>query len=286
MNIEEIRRLVEQHQREIDHLNDERRQLEENRNTMSEEEYNRELENINTHLTREQESLQQNEELNRNYSSMVENLRRLNSLNEISPRDEAERAGIEAERNARLEEVQRAAFALPEDLRREAREEILNARQTTTEETVKEITTEEVENTSNKTRKQELDEEIARRQEEILHLDNMMSQLEAARGVLSEEEYNRERENITRYIERENNRLSDSRRIASAYDNMISNIRKLNELDNITPRDSQDENQIWKKENKEKRKLKEQEKSCQKNIKLKLEILSKRNQLAKNKIIK
>jgi hypothetical protein len=244
MNIEEIRRLVEQHQREVEHLNDERRQLEENRNTMSEEEYNRELENINTHLTREQESLQQNEELNRNYSSMVENLRRLNSLNEISPRDEAERAGIEAERNARLEEVQRAAFALPEELRREAREEILNARQTTTEETVKEITTGEVENTSNKTRKQELDEEIARRQEEIIHLDNMMSQLEAARGVLSEEEYNRERENITRYIERENNRLSDSRRIASAYDNMISNIRKLNELDNITPRDSQDENQI------------------------------------------
>ena len=244
MNIEEIRRLVEQHQREVEHLNDERRQLEENRNTMSEEEYNRELENINTHLTREQESLQQNEELNRNYSSMVENLRRLNSLNEVSPRDEAERVGIEAERNARLEEVQRAAFALPEDLRREAREEILNARQTTTEETVKEITTGEVENTSNKTRKQELDEEIARRQEEIIHLDNMMSQLEAARGVLSEEEYNRERENITRYIERENNRLSDSRRIASAYDNMISNIRKLNELDNITPRDSQDENQI------------------------------------------
>ena len=244
MNIEEIRRLVEQHQREVEHLNDVRRQLEESRSNMSEEEYNRELENINTHLTREQESLQQNEELNRNYSSMVENLRRLNSLNEISPRDEAERAGIEAERNARLEEVQRAAFALPEDLRREAREEILNARQTTTEETVKEITTEEVENTSNKTRKQELDEEIARRQEEIIHLDNMMSQLEAARGVLSEEEYNRERENITRYIERENNRLSDSRRIASAYDNMISNIRKLNELDNITPRDSQDENQI------------------------------------------
>ena len=181
MNIEEIRRLVEQHQREVEHLNDVRRQLEESRSNMSEEEYNRELENINTHLTREQESLQQNEELNRNYSSMVENLRRLNSLNEISPRDEAERAGIEAERNARLEEVQRAAFALPEDLRREAREEILNARQTTTEETVKEITTEEVENTSNKTRKQELDEEIARRQEEIIHLDNMMSQLEAAR---------------------------------------------------------------------------------------------------------
>ena len=216
MNIEEIRRLVEQHQREVEHLNDVRRQLEESRSNMSEEEYNRELENINTHLTREQESLQQNEELNRNYSSMVENLRRLNSLNEISPRDEAERAGIEAERNARLEEVQRAAFALPEDLRREAREEILNARQTTTEETVKEITTEEVENTSNKTRKQELDEEIARRQEEIIHLDNMMSQLEAARGVLSEEEYNRERENITRYIERETNRLSDRRRIASA----------------------------------------------------------------------
>ena len=54
MNIEEIRRLVGQHQREVEHLNDVRRQLEESRSNMSEEEYNRELENINTHLTEEQ----------------------------------------------------------------------------------------------------------------------------------------------------------------------------------------------------------------------------------------
>ena len=208
MNIEEIRKLMEQHQAEIDHLNETKNQLDASRNSMTEEQYNRELENINNHLATEQEKLQTNAELNRNYNSMLENLRRLDSLNSATARDNTDRMEMENERSARLNEVQRAANALPEDLRAAVRTEILSERQAVQNETVieeKDKNQEQIEATMGKTKKEQLDEEITRHQEEISHLNNVMSQLAAARGILSEEEYNRERENITRYIERENN---------------------------------------------------------------------------------
>ena len=91
MNIEEIRKLMEQHQAEIDHLNETKNQLDASRNSMTEEQYNRELENINNHLATEQEKLQTNAELNRNYNSMLENLRRLDSLNSATARDNTDR---------------------------------------------------------------------------------------------------------------------------------------------------------------------------------------------------
>ena len=238
MNIEEIRKLIEQHQAEIDHLNETKNQLDASRNSMTEEQYNRELENINNHLATEQEKLQTNAELNRNYNSMLENLRRLDSLNSATARDNTDRMEMENERSARLNEVQRAANALPEDLRAAVRTEILSERQAVQNETVieeKDKNQEQIEATMGKTKKEQLDEEITRHQEEISHLNNVMSQLAAARGILSEEEYNRERENITRYIERENNKLAEKIKISNAYDNMLSNIRKLNALDDIIP---------------------------------------------------
>lgn len=248
MNIEEVRKLIVQNQNEITHLNDERRQLEESRNTMSEEEYNRELENINAHLTEEQESLKQNEELNHNYSIMVENLRRLNSLSKISPRDDNDIAEIQEEKNRRLATIERVASLLPEDLLSEAKNEI--PKQNRQEQPIKTTQTENqsmesqpVEE-SHITKKQELEDTIARQQQEVLHLNNILNQLRSVRRSLSEEEYIQERKNITEYIERENNRLDDNRKLVKAYENMLSNIRKLNELDNITPRDSQDEIQI------------------------------------------
>ena len=247
MNIEEIRKLMEQHQAEIDHLNETKNQLDASRNSMTEEQYNRELENINNHLATEQEKLQTNAELNRNYNSMLENLRRLDSLNSATARDNTDRMEMENERSARLNEVQRAANALPEDLRAAVRTEILSERQAVQNETVieeKDKNQEQIEATMGKTKKEQLDEEITRHQEEISHLNNVMSQLAAARGILSEEEYNRERENITRYIERENNKLAEKIKISNAYDNMLSNIRKLNALDDIIPRDKQDEEQL------------------------------------------
>mgnify|MGYP003518186172 FL=1 len=238
MNIEEIRKLIEQHQAEIDHLNETKNQLDASRNSMTEEQYNRELENINNHLATEQEKLQTNAELNRNYNSMLENLRRLDSLNSATARDNTDRMEMENERSARLNEVQRAANALPEDLRAAVRTEILSERQAVQNETVieeKDKNQEQIEATMGKTKKEQLDEEITRHQEEISHLNNVMSQLAAARGILSEEEYNHERENITRYIERENNKLAEKIKISNAYDNMISNNRKLNALDDIIP---------------------------------------------------
>ena len=136
MNIEEIRKLIEQHQAEIDHLNETKNQLDASRNSMTEEQYNRELENINNHLATEQEKLQTNAELNRNYNSMLENLRRLDSLNSATARDDTDRMEMENERSARLNEVQRAANALPEDLRAAVRTEILSERQAVQNETV------------------------------------------------------------------------------------------------------------------------------------------------------
>ena len=41
MNIEEIRKLMEQHQAEIDHLNETKNQLDASRNSMTDEQYNR-----------------------------------------------------------------------------------------------------------------------------------------------------------------------------------------------------------------------------------------------------
>ena len=136
MNIEEIRKLIEQHQEEIDHLNEIKNQLDASRNSMTEEQYNRELENINNHLATEQEKLQTNAELNRNYNSMLENLRRLDSLNSATARDDTDRMEMENKRSARLNEVQRAANALPEDLRAAVRTEILSERQAVQDETV------------------------------------------------------------------------------------------------------------------------------------------------------
>ena len=245
MNIEEIRKLIEQHQAEIDHLNETKNQLDASRSSMTEEEYNRELENINSYITAEQKKLQENVELNNNYQSMLENLKKLNALNDAVPKDNNDRIQIENRRVILLSEVQKASSSLPEQLRQAVREEILSERQSTQENPEIENNNQaQVKDTDGKTRKEQLDAEIIRHQEEILHLDNMMRQLNAARGILSEEEYNRERENITRYIERENNKLAEKIKISNAYDNMLSNIRKLNALDDIIPRDKQDEEQL------------------------------------------
>jgi len=245
MNIEEIRKLIEQHQAEIDHLNETKNQLDASRSSMTEEEYNRELENINSYITAEQKKLQENVELNNNYQSMLENLKKLNALNDAVPKDNNDRIQIENRRVILLSEVQKASSSLPEQLRQAVREEILSERQSTQENPEIENNNQaQVKDTNGKTRKEQLDAEIIRHQEEISHLNNVMSQLAAARGILSEEEYNHERENITRYIERENNKLAEKIKISNAYDNMLSNIRKLNALDDIIPRDKQDEEQL------------------------------------------
>lgn len=245
MNIEEIRQLIKQQQAEVEHLNDVKGQLDASRSNMTEEEYNRELENINSYITAEQKKLQENVELNNNYQSMLENLKKLNALNDAVPKDNNDRIQIENRRVILLSEVQKASSSLPEQLRQAVREEILSERQATQENPEIENNNQaQVKDTDGKTRKEQLDAEIIRHQEEILHLDNMMRQLNAARGSLSEEEYNREQENITKYIERETKKLANQQSIAKAYDCMISSIRKLNALDDIIPRDKQDEEQL------------------------------------------
>ena len=125
MNIEDIRNLITQSQNEIDHLNDVRRQLEEARSTMTEEEYNRELADINSHLETEQERLEENQRINRHYNNVLTNLNAINDIRNIEPRDDEEREEIEREITARQEEIQRVSGNLPEELLAQARSEVL-----------------------------------------------------------------------------------------------------------------------------------------------------------------
>ena len=248
MNIEDIRNLITQSQNEIDHLNDVRRQLEEARSTMTEEEYNRELADINSHLETEQERLEENQRINRHYNNVLTNLNAINDIRNIEPRDDEEREEIEREITARQEEIQRVSGNLPEELLAQARSEVLQrnttnqtqASQPTTTPSVSEPTQEQAETT----KLEALQRQIQTSQQEILHLNEVMRQLQLARNLLSEEEYERERQNITNYIERATNQLREQNTTITAYNNMLDNIRKLNVLSEVVPRDSQDEDQI------------------------------------------
>ena len=192
MNIEDIRNLITQSQNEIDHLNDVRRQLEEARSTMTEEEYNRELADINSHLETEQERLEENQRITRHYTNVLTNLNAINDIRNIEPRDDEEREEIEREITARQEEIQRVSGNLPEELLAQARSEVLQrnttnqtqASQPTTTPSVSEPTQEQAETT----KLEALQRQIQTSQQEILHLNEVMRQLQLARNLLSEEE--------------------------------------------------------------------------------------------------
>lgn len=85
---------------------------------------------------------------------------------------------------------------------------------------------------------------IEQHKEKLTSLNNMMNRLESVKDVLSEEEYSQEKENITKYIERVKNNLTENNRISEAYNNMIDNIRALNKLEELTPKDNQEEAEI------------------------------------------
>ena len=81
MKIDEIRKLIEQDQNEINHLNDIRMQLEASRGSLTAEEYERELKEITDSLETIQKNLNENQNINLAYNNMLTNIRALNSLN-------------------------------------------------------------------------------------------------------------------------------------------------------------------------------------------------------------
>lgn len=85
---------------------------------------------------------------------------------------------------------------------------------------------------------------IEQQKEKLTNLNNMMNRLESVKDILSEEEYIQEKENITKYIERVTNKLTENNRTSEAYNNMIDNIRTLNKLQELTPKDNQEEAKI------------------------------------------
>ena len=128
MNIEEIRKQIEQSQNEIVHLNDEIRNLNQARDNMTEETYNSELEKINHYIENAQKSLEENQRLNRAYDNMLRNIKRLNILDDYA-REETYRKNLEeiAEERERLEEeIKSSRKVLPEELQEEIRNIVLN----------------------------------------------------------------------------------------------------------------------------------------------------------------
>ena len=132
MNIEEIRKQIEQSQNEIVHLNDEIRNLNQARDNMTEETYNSELEKINRYIEVAQKNLENSQRINRAYDNMLRNIQRLNLLSAYAKK-ETDRKNLEeiAEERERLEEeIKSSRKVLPEELQKEIRNTILTGTNT------------------------------------------------------------------------------------------------------------------------------------------------------------
>ena len=118
MNIEEIRKQIEQSQNEIAHLNDEIRNLNQARDNMTEETYNSELEKINRYIEVAQKNL--------------ENSQRLNLLSAYAKKetDQKNLEEIAEERERLEEEIKSSRKVLPEELQEEIRNTILTGTNT------------------------------------------------------------------------------------------------------------------------------------------------------------
>lgn len=257
MNIEDIRNQITRSQNEINHLNEEMQQLEADRSTMSEEGYNRELTNINNHLEEEQQRLQTNQAIDRNYRNMVENLRLINQALAITPRDEAEKNEIEKEIQTRQAEIQRVRSSLPEGLQEQARNEgrnLSDSQQSNSQSQEPQPQTQE----PSKTRKQLLEEEIKQLEgnlnQQEASIQKMSEWLEEARKDKNEENlevYNNLLGDLSFFLTKKRKdysenkkKLEQSKKINSAYDNLLENIRKLNKLSEIVPKDSQEKDKL------------------------------------------
>ena len=130
MNIEAIRNQILIEEREMQHVNNEISSLENARSNMTEEEYNRNLNNINTYLAQAQERLNQNRQIARAYDSVLTNIRALNQLATLTPRDRQQEDEIAEEKEAREEEIKRMNTFLSEDLQEEIRKTIEEENQT------------------------------------------------------------------------------------------------------------------------------------------------------------
>ena len=132
MNIEEIRKQIEQSQNEIVHLNDEIRNLNQARDNMTEETYNSELEKINRYIEVAQKNLENSQRINRAYDNMLRNIQRLNLLSAYAKKetDQKNLEEIAEERERLEEEIKSSRKVLPEELQEEIRNTILTGTNT------------------------------------------------------------------------------------------------------------------------------------------------------------
>ena len=245
MKIDEIRKLIEQDQNEINHLNDIRMQLEASRGSLTAEEYERELKEITDSLETIQKNLNENQNINLAYNNMLTNIRALNSLNNVIARDRQDETAIAEEKEVREEEIKNAMQNLPEELQGEIRDIILQ------ENRVEEVNVEprnEIETpvpvADTKSLKESLNQEISQSRNELNHLNDVIEQLEASRNNLTPEEYSNELKTISEAIKNEQEKLTRNTETNRAYDNMLTNLTALNELNKIEARDEQDRKEM------------------------------------------
>ena len=124
--INDIKTIKEQSDKEIKHLEEEFKELEQayNEKLLSKEEYNRELATIDRFKQAEEEKIKEIIKLENAYNNVMTNLIALHNLNDISPRDEKERREIEEERNAREAEINKYSELLTPTLNDSIKEEI------------------------------------------------------------------------------------------------------------------------------------------------------------------
>lgn len=114
MTIEDYIERIDKHTKEIEKLNNERKELE--RADLPRDAHNRELQQIVDFLDRETKAKEQDETVVEAYNSMSDNIRAIQNIADIPAKDDYERREKERELEARRTEIQNAREKMPDEL--------------------------------------------------------------------------------------------------------------------------------------------------------------------------
>ena len=127
MNIQDVIEKIDAHSREIEKLNNERRELD--RADLPRDAHNRELNQIVSFLDKETKARDEKEEIVRAYNTMKDNIEAIRRISNIPTKDFYERDEKNKEIEARREEIIKAREILPPELVASLHEEILRTEQ-------------------------------------------------------------------------------------------------------------------------------------------------------------
>lgn len=128
VELDKVLAAIEVNENEIDHLQEELRNLQSVEEDTPRESYQRQRQQILTFIAREQRKLEENRRLEHNYKSAKENILQLRALRDLYDveRDSQIRREINEEIDARTIEVQKSISYLTEELGKEVRDYFIN----------------------------------------------------------------------------------------------------------------------------------------------------------------